>query len=66
MFIDPELMEKALAAIGGNKNVLINMVSHRVKQLERGADPQVHSLKKLTLEDIALLEIIEHKIQSDY
>ncbi len=66
MFIDPELMEKALAAIGGNKNVLINMVSHRVKQLERGADPQVYSLKKLTLEDIALLEIIEHKIQADY
>lgn len=44
-------------------NLLINVVSRRVKQLRRGSRPLVESLEKLNLEDIALREIIEGKIQ---
>ena len=43
-------------------NILINVVSRRVKQLKRGSRPLVVSLEKLAPEDIALREIIEGKI----
>ena len=43
-------------------NVLINVVSRRVKQLKRGNRPLVESLEKLSPEDTALREIIEEKI----
>ncbi len=43
-------------------NVLINVVSRRVKQLRRGSRALVESLEKLSPEDIALREIIEGKI----
>jgi DNA-directed RNA polymerase subunit omega len=43
-------------------NILINVVSRRVKQLKRGSRPLVESLEKLAPEDIALREIIEAKI----
>ncbi len=43
-------------------NVLINVVSRRVKQLKRGNRPLVESLEKLSPEDIALREVIEGKI----
>jgi DNA-directed RNA polymerase subunit omega len=43
-------------------NLLINVVSRRVKQLKRGNRPLVESLEKLSPEDIALREIIEGKI----
>jgi DNA-directed RNA polymerase subunit omega len=43
-------------------NVLINVVSRRVKQLRRGARALVESLEKLSPEDVALREIIEGKI----
>ena len=46
-------------------NILINVVSRRVKQLKRGNRPLVESLEKLTPEDIALREIIEEKIGWD-
>lgn len=48
-----------------NPDILINLVSKRVKQLRNGSEPLVHSLEKLSLEDIALREIIELKITSD-
>ena len=44
-------------------NILINVVSRRVKQLKYGSKPTVESLEKLSLEDIALLEIIKGNIQ---
>ena len=47
-------------------NLLINVVSRRVKQLRRGSRPLVESLEKLNLEDIALREIIEGKIQYEF
>ena len=43
-------------------NILINVVSRRVKQLKYGARPTVESLEKLEPEDVALREIIEGKI----
>ncbi len=43
-------------------NILVNIVSRRVKQLRRGQRALVESLEKLTTEDIALREIIEGKI----
>ena len=43
-------------------NILINVVSRRVKQLRRGNRPLVESLEKLSAEDTALREIIEAKI----
>ncbi len=43
-------------------NVLINVVSRRVKQLKKGSRPLVESLEKLSLEDVALREVIEGKI----
>lgn len=43
-------------------NILINIVSKRVKQFKAGARPLVDSLEKLTPEDYALREIIDGKI----
>jgi len=43
-------------------NLLINVVSRRVKQLKRGNRPLVESFEKLAPEDVALREIIEAKI----
>ena len=43
-------------------NLLINVVSRRVKQLRRGNRPLVESLEKLSPEATALREIIEGKI----
>lgn len=45
-----------------NPNILVNLVSKRVKQLRNGMEPLVESLGKLELEDIAFLEIIQRKI----
>jgi DNA-directed RNA polymerase subunit omega len=46
-------------------NVLINVVSRRVKQLRRGSRALVESLEKLSPEDIALREVIEGKISHE-
>jgi DNA-directed RNA polymerase subunit omega len=46
-------------------NILINVVSRRVKQLKRGNRPLVESLEKLSPEDTALREIIEGKISHE-
>lgn len=43
-------------------NILINVVSRRVKQLKSGAKPTVVSLEKLDLEDVALLEVVRGNI----
>jgi DNA-directed RNA polymerase subunit omega len=46
-------------------NILINVVSRRVKQLKRGNRPLVESLEKLSPEDTALREVIEGKISHE-
>jgi DNA-directed RNA polymerase subunit omega len=45
-----------------DSNLLINVVSRRVKQLRRGSRLLVESLEKLALEDVAWREVIENKI----
>lgn len=56
-----DYLENALKVID-DPNVLINVVSRRVKQLRRGNRPLVVSLEKLSAEDTALREIAEGKI----
>ena len=56
-----EYVRAALLVID-DPNVLINVVSRRVKQLKRGNRALVESLEKLSAEDTALREIIERKI----
>lgn len=53
-----DYLQHALKVIG-DPNILVNMVSHRVKQLKRGNRPLVASLEKLLPEDLALREIAE-------
>lgn len=56
-----DYLENALKVID-DPNVLINVVSRRVKQLKRGNRPLVVSLEKLSAEDTALREVAEGKI----
>jgi DNA-directed RNA polymerase subunit omega len=56
-----DYIKEALKVIA-DPNMLINVVSRRVKQLRRGNRPLVESLEKLSSEDLALREIIEGKI----
>jgi len=53
---------KEAQQVVSDPNILVNLVSRRVKQLKYGQKPLVESLEKLDLEDIALREIIEGKI----
>jgi DNA-directed RNA polymerase subunit omega len=56
-----DYLKEALKTID-DPNILVNVVSRRVKQLKRGNRPLVESLEKLSPEDTALREIIEGKI----
>jgi DNA-directed RNA polymerase subunit omega len=56
-----EYLKAALLKVD-DPNILVNLVSRRVKQLRRGHRALVESLEKLSPEDIALREIIEGKI----
>ena len=53
---------KAAQEIVPDPNILVNLVSRRVKQLKFGQKPLIESLERLDPEDIALKEIIERKI----
>jgi DNA-directed RNA polymerase subunit omega len=63
--LNAELTKKALEKVG-NPNVLINLISRRVRQLNSGAGgisrPLVETSPSMGVADIALLEIIEDKI----
>ncbi len=56
-----DYIEQALTTIP-DPNILINVVSRRVKQLRYSSRPLVESLERLDPEDTALREIIEGKI----
>ena len=56
-----DYIKEALKTIT-DPNMLINVVSRRVKQLRRGNRPLVESLEKLSAEDTALREVSEGKI----
>ena len=57
-----ELVEKA-AEIVPDPQVLINMVSKRVQQLNSGRSPLIDTVPSMGAADIALQEIIEGKIK---
>ena len=63
--MNAELTKKALEKVG-NPNVLVNLISRRVRQLNSGVGamsrPLVTDIANLGAADIALLEIIEGKI----
>ena len=56
-----KLIEKAAEIVGDNQ-LLVNIVSKRVHQLNHGSDPYVPTTPEMQSGDIALLEIIEGKI----
>ena len=60
-FMRDDYLAAALKIVD-DPNILVNVVSRRVKQLKRGNRPLVESLEKLLPEDTALREIIEGKI----
>ena len=63
--MNAELAKKALEKVG-NPNVLVNLVSRRVRQLTSGGGsmsrPLVADTGSMGAADIALLEIIEEKV----
>jgi len=63
--LNAELTKKALEKVG-NPNVLINLISRRVRQLNSGGGaisrPLIADAANLGAGDIALTEIIEEKI----
>ena len=66
--MNAELTKKALEKVG-NPNVLVNLISRRVRQLTSGGGaasrPLVADVGNLGAADIALLEIIEEKMGFD-
>lgn len=63
--MNPELCKKALEKVG-NPNVLVNLVSRRVRQLNSGGGgssrPLIENADTLGVADIALKEIVEEKM----
>lgn len=59
--MNSELAKKALEKVG-NPNILVNLVSRRVRQLTSGSRPLLADTAKLGAADIAMLEIIEDKM----
>lgn len=66
--MNAELCKKALEKVG-NPNVLVNLISRRVRQLNAGGGglgrPLVDAPPSMGLADIALTEIIEDKMGWD-
>jgi DNA-directed RNA polymerase subunit omega len=63
--MNPELCKQALAKVV-NPNVLVNLISRRVRQLNSGGGgssrPLIKTVETLGAADIALLEIVENKM----
>jgi len=62
--MNPELVRKAIDKVG-NPNVLVNLVSRRVRQLNSGNRPLLVVAPTTGAADIALLEIVEGQMQWD-
>lgn len=60
-----ELVEQALERVEAPE-VLINMVSRRVRQLGQGLRPLVYASPKMSLMDVALTEIAEGKLSYEW
>jgi len=52
----------AAALVVPNQQLLVNMISRRVKQLARGHRPLIAFVPGMGLADVALTEVIEAKI----
>lgn len=63
-YMRDDYLKAALKKID-DPNILINVISTRVKQLRRGSRALVESLEKLSAEDLALREVIEGRITYD-
>ena len=63
--MNPDLCNKALKLVK-NPNVLVNLISRRVRQLTSGGGgknrPLIHTIENLGFADIALREIVEEKM----
>ena len=63
--MNSELARKALARVG-NPNVLVNLISRRVRQLNSGGGansrPLIADVGNMGVADIALTEIVEDKM----
>jgi DNA-directed RNA polymerase subunit omega len=59
--MNPEFLKKALEKVG-NPNVLVNLVSRRVRQLNFGGRSLLTNGGNLGAADIALREIMEDKM----
>ena len=63
--MNAELTKKALEKVG-NPNILVNLISRRVRQLNSaggtGSRPLVEAAPSMGVADIALLEIVEDKM----
>lgn len=58
-----QLLDEASHVID-NKQILINLVSRRVRQLSSGARAHVEVMPRMTLADVALTEIIDGKLMA--
>ena len=63
--MNPEFVKQALEKVG-NPNILVNLISRRVRQLNFGggaaSQPLIADTANLGMADIALREIIEDKM----
>jgi DNA-directed RNA polymerase subunit omega len=59
--MNPEFLKKALEKVG-NPNILVNLVSRRVRQLNYGERSLLANVGTLGAADIALREIIEERM----
>ncbi len=63
--VNSEYVKQAMAKIGGNPNVLVNLISRRVRQLTSGGGtgrPLIDQAATMGAADVALLEIIDDKM----
>ena len=63
--MNAELSKKALEKVG-NPNILVNLISRRVRQLNSaggtGSRPLIEAPANMGVADVALLEIVEDKM----
>jgi DNA-directed RNA polymerase subunit omega len=63
--MNSHLVEEALKNVP-NLQVLVNIVSKRVRQLNQGERPLVDAGLRTGLADVALMEVIEGKLSLEY
>ncbi|HVE16356.1 MAG TPA: DNA-directed RNA polymerase subunit omega [Chthoniobacterales bacterium] len=60
-----QLLEEANTVVE-NKQILINMVSRRVRQLSSGVRAHVEVEPRMTYADVALAEILAGKLKAEF